>query len=203
MAFTRKYLKSITVGDKGLSDDQIDGIMDLHAEVVDGLKEELANAKKDAEKLADVQKELDGLKAKNGDDYKTKYEKEHSEFEAYKKSIAEKETAAQKTAAVKAYFESKGITGTNLDIAMRGAKEEIDGAELDNGNIKDTSKLDALVSGTYKGLIVTKGTQGVNTSTPPAGSGASATKTKEDIMKIKDTAERQKAIAENHELFGI
>lgn len=203
MAFTRKYLKSITVGDKGLSDDQIDGIMDLHAEVVDGLKEELANAKKDAEKLADVQKELDGLKANNGDDYKTKYEKEHSEFEAYKKSIAEKETAAQKTAAVKAYFESKGITGTNLDIAMRGAKEEIDGAELDNGNIKDTSKLDALISGTYKGLIVTKGTQGVSTSTPPAGSGASATKTKEDIMKIKDTAERQKAIAENHELFGI
>ena len=26
---------------------------------------------------------------------------------------------------------------------------------------------------------------------------------KADIMKIKDTSERQKAIAENHELFGI
>lgn len=201
--FTRKFLKTITVGDKGLSDDQIDAIIDLHAEVVNGLMEELKTAKAAAEKLPAVQKELDEAKANNGDTYKAKYEKEHSEFEAYKKSIAEKETAAQKTAAVKAYFESKGITGTNLDIAMRGAKEEIDGAELDNGNIKDTSKLDALISGTYKGLIVTKGTQGVNTPTPPAGSGASATKTKEDIMKIKDTAERQKAIAENHELFGI
>lgn len=203
MAFTRKYLKSITVGDKGLSDDQIDGIMDLHAEVVDGLKEELVNAKKDAEKLAAVQKELDEAKANNGDTYKTKYEKEHSEFEAFKKSVTEKETAAAKSAAVKAYFESKGIKGDNLDIAMRGAKEETDGVELEEGKIKDTSKLDALISGTYKGLVVTTETKGAKTPTPPAGSGASATKTKEDIMKIKDTAERQKAIAENHELFGI
>ena len=191
--FSRKAIKAM-----GIDEEKIDTLIDMHTEVVDGLKEELKTAKADAEKLGAVQKELDELKAKVSG-----YEKEHSEFEAYKKSIAEKETAAQKTAAVKAYFESKGITGTNLDIAMRGAKEEIDGAELDNGNIKDTSKLDALISGTYKGLIVTKGTQGVNTSTPPAGSGASATKTKEDIMKIKDTAERQKAIAENHELFGI
>lgn len=191
--FSRKAIKAM-----GIDEEKIDTLIDMHTEVVDGLKEELKTAKADAEKLGPVQKELDELKAKVSG-----YEKEHSEFEAYKKSIAEKETAAQKTAAVKAYFESKGITGTNLDIAMRGAKEEIDGAELDNGKIKDTSKLDALISGTYKGLIVTKGTQGVNTSTPPAGSGASATKTKEDIMKIKDTAERQKAIAENHELFGI
>lgn len=27
--------------------------------------------------------------------------------------------------------------------------------------------------------------------------------TKEEIMKIKDTTERQKAIADNHELFGF
>ena len=30
-----------------------------------------------------------------------------------------------------------------------------------------------------------------------------ATKTKDEIFAIKDTAERQKAIAENHELFGF
>ena len=29
------------------------------------------------------------------------------------------------------------------------------------------------------------------------------TKTKEEIYAIKDTAQRQKAIAENHELFGF
>lgn len=202
MALTRKYLKTIVVGDKGLSDDQIDGIIEMHTETVDGLKEELKTAKESADKLKEVQKELDDLKANNGDDYKTKYEKEHSDFEAYKKSIADKETAQAKSNAVKAYFESKGITGTNLDIAMRGATEEIGGVELADGKIKDTKTLDTLLSGTYKGLIVSKGNVGANTGNPPAGAGG-ATKTKEDIMKIKDTAERQKAIAENHELFGI
>jgi len=202
MALTRKYLKTIMVGDKGLSDDQIDGIIDMHTETVDGLKEELKTAKESADKLKEVQKELDNLKANNGDDYKKKYEKEHSEFEAYKKSITDKETAQAKANAVKTYFESKGITGTNLDIAMRGATEEIGGVELADGKIKDTKALDTLLSGTYKGLIVSKGSVGANTGNPPAGAGG-ATKTKEEILKIKDTAERQKAIAENHELFGI
>lgn len=202
MALTRKYLKTIMVGDKGLSDDQIDGIIDMHTETVDGLKEELKTAKESADKLKEVQKELDNLKANNGDDYKKKYEKEHNDFEAYKKSITDKETAQAKANAVKTYFESKGITGTNLDIAMRGATEEIGGVELADGKIKDTKALDTLLSGTYKGLIVSKGSVGANTGNPPAGAGG-ATKTKEEILKIKDTAERQKAIAENHELFGI
>ena len=39
------------------------------------------------------------------------------------------------------------------------------------------------------------------TKTPPAGSGQTLTKV--DIMKIKDTEERQKAIAANPQLFGI
>lgn len=202
MALTRKYLKTIMVGDKGLSDDQIDGIIDMHTETVDGLKEELKTAKESADKLKEVQKELDNLKANNGDDYKKKYEKEHNDFEAYKKSITDKETAQAKANAVKTYFESKGITGTNLDIAMRGATEEIGGVELADGKIKDTKTLDTLLSGTYKGLIVNRGNVGANTGNPPAGAGG-ATKTKEEILKIKDTAERQKAIAENHELFGI
>lgn len=40
-----------------------------------------------------------------------------------------------------------------------------------------------------------------STKTPPAG-GGSGTLSREDIMKIKDTAERQAMIAENIELFG-
>ena len=39
-------------------------------------------------------------------------------------------------------------------------------------------------------------------TTPPPGNGGK-TLTKDDIMKIKDTQERQKAIAENPALFGL
>lgn len=65
-----------------------------------------------------MQAELNALK---NDGYKSKYEKEHADFEAYKADISAKETKTAKTAAVRRYFEAKGITGKSLDIAMRGA----------------------------------------------------------------------------------
>ena len=97
-------------------------------------------------------------------------------------------------AAVKAYFESKNITGKNLEIALRGSRDEADAIELVDGKIKDTKALDALVSGTFAGLVVSQQKQGASPVTPPSG-GQPATMTRADIMKIKDTGERQKAWA--------
>ena len=91
MAMTRKSLKAM-----GLTDEQIDSIIEMHTETVDGLKDKLKAAEEKANKLDDVQKELDGLKANSGDDWKSKYEKEHSDFESYKKGVTEKETKAAK-----------------------------------------------------------------------------------------------------------
>ena len=198
MALTRKLLKSM-----GIEDEKIDQIIDAHTETVDGLKDKLKRAEEDAKGLEDVQKELDDLKAKSkdGDDYKSKYEKEKKAFEDYKKEIEGKETAAAKEKAARSYFEGKGITGANLEIAIRGSKEEISGLELDGEKIKDAKSLDALISGTYKGLVGTTQTSGANTGNPPGNGGSK--KTKEEIMKITNTAERQRAIAENHELFGF
>ena len=78
------------------------------------------------------------------------------------------ETKAAKEKAVKAYFEGKNITGANLDIAMRGCRDEIGAIELDGDKIKDTAALDALVNGTFAGLVVTKTVQGAQTANPPA-----------------------------------
>lgn len=198
MALTRKSLKAM-----GLTDEQVDSIVEMHTETVDGLKDKLKTAEEKASKLDDVQKELDGLKANSGDDWKSKYEKERNDFESYKKGITEKETKAAKEKAVKAYFEGKNITGANLDIAMRGCRDEIGAIELDGDKIKDTAALDALVSGTFAGLVVTKTVQGAQTANPPANNGGKNYKTKEEILAIKDRTERQNAIAENHEMFGF
>ena len=202
MALTRKSLKAM-----GLTDEQVDSIVEMHTETVDGLKDKLKTAEDKANKLDDVQKELDGLKANSGDDWKSKYEKEHTDFESYKKGITEKETKAAKEKAVKAYFEGKNITGANLDIAMRGCRDEIGAIELDGDKINDTAALDALVNGTFAGLVVTKTVQGAQTANPPANNGGSKL-TKADIFKKDDhgryvmsTSERQKALAENPELM--
>ena len=163
MALTRKSLKAM-----GLTDEQVDSIIEMHTDTVDGLKADISKYKGDAEKLPGVQKELDDLKAAGDGGYKEKFEKEHSDFENFKKTIEEKETKAAKESAAKAFFESKGITGNSLEIAMRGSSAEIAALDLDGEKIKDPSALDALVNGTFKALVSTTTTKGANIPNPPA-----------------------------------
>lgn len=199
MALTRKMLKGM-----GLTEEQADTIIEAHTETVDGLKERLKTAEDKAKTADDLQKELDGLKANSGPDYKAKYEKEHSDFEAFKSDVTAKETKAAKEKAARAYFEAKNITGNNLAIALRGAKDEISGIELDDkGGIKDSKALDALVDGEFASLVVKSSARGANTATPPGSKTGGGSMTKAEILAIKDTAQRQAAIAEHHELFGF
>ena len=163
MALTRKLLKGM-----GLTDEQVDTIIEAHTDTVDGLKADVSKYKSDAEKLAGVEKELNDLKAMGDGGYKDKYEKEHKAFEDYKADVTAKESKAAKEKAVRAYFESKNITGANLDLAMRGCGEEMAALEMDGDKIKDTKSLDALVDGTYKGLVSTTQTKGANPANPPA-----------------------------------
>lgn len=202
MAMTRKSLKAM-----GLTDEQIDSIIEMHTETVDGLKDKLKTAEEKAERLFTVEKELNTLKADKGDDYKAKYEAEKKAFAEYKADQTAKETKAAKEAAVKAYFEGKNITGANLAIAMRGARDEIAGIELDGTSIKDTAALDALVSGEFSGLVVTTTKQGAATATPPMNTGGSKM-TRADIYAKDEhgryklsASERQKALVENPELM--
>lgn len=203
MALTRKLLKGM-----GLTDEQVDTIIEAHTDTVDGLKADVSQYKTAAEKLSDVQKELDELKAKGDDGWKEKHDKLKGEFDKYKGDIEAKETKANKEKAVRAFYESKGITGKNLEIAMRGSRSEIDDIELDGDKIKDNSALDALVKGDFSGLVATTTTRGANTANPPANNGGDKL-TKADIYKKDDkgryvmsTAERQKALAENPNLMN-
>lgn len=193
MALTRKLLKGM-----GLTDEQVDTIIEAHTDTVDGLKADVTRYKADAEKLPTVQKELDDLKAAGDGGYKEKYEKEHKAFDDFKADITAKETKAAKEKAVKAYYESKNITGDNLTIALRGSGAEIDGVELDGEKIKDTKSLDALVDGTYKSLV---SKPAVRLDMGARLNGGGKPMTKDEIMKITDRTERRAAIAANMDLF--
>ncbi len=195
MALTRKLLKGM-----GLTDEQMDTIIEAHTDTVDGLKADVSKYKADAEKLPGVQKELDDLKAAGDGGYKEKYEKEHSAFEAFKTDITAKESKAAKEKAVRAYFESKNITGANLDLAMRGCGEEMAALELDGEKIKDTSSLDALVDGTYKGLVSTMQTKGANPATPPANTGGGGVTA--EAFKKMGYADRLKLKKESPEQYS-
>lgn len=196
MSLKRETLKAM-----GLNEEQITSIIEGHTETVDGLKEQIKALK---EKYADydtIKKERDDLKG--GKDYKAEAEKIKGEFEAYKKSVTEKETAAAKNKAVRAYFESKGIKGANLEIAMRGAKDEISAVELDGDKIKDAKSLDDLIGGDFKALVVKEGTKGADPVNPPAG-GGSVLKSRAEIY-AKDEKGRYKmdAIQRQQELAKL
>lgn len=167
MALTRSLLKAL-----GLNDEQISSIIEAHTDTITGLKDSLKAAEEKAKRFDDVEKELNELKSKGTEDYKAKYEAEHTAFESYKSDVTAKAEKAAKEKAVSTYYESKNITGKNLSIAMRGSKAEIDGIELDeSGKIKDTSALDTLISGDYAGLVAKIETKGADTPTPPKGTG--------------------------------
>lgn len=196
MAFTRRFLKGM-----GLTDEQVDTVIEAHTETVDALKEQRDSYKEAAEKLPALQKELDEAKKNANDGYKEKYEKEHADFEKYKSGVTAKEAQAAKESAARAYFKSKGIPDSAMAMAVRGAKAEIEALELDGSNIKDAKGLDELLGGDYKALIGSRDTSGTSTPNPAGNSGGTRTKAeiyaKDDKGRYKlSTAERQEALAQ-------
>ena len=198
MGFSRKMLKAM-----GIEEEKIEQIIDAHSETVDALKAERDGFKEDAAKLAAVQKELDALKAKGDDGYKAKYEAEKAAHDALKADIAAKETKKAKTDAYRELLKGANIDEKRIATILRAEAPTIDKIELDaDGKIKNAEQYTQSIKSDWADFIVTQSAKGTNTATPPAHGGAASTKTKEDILKIKDAGERQKAIAENPTLFG-
>lgn len=202
MALTRKFLKAL-----GIEDEKIDQIIEEHTAVADRMNGEIEKYKADAGNLGGLQKELEDTKAQlaaaKDDGWKDKHDKVKKEFDDYKANIDAKETKAAKEAAARAYYESKGITGKALDIAIRGSGAEIEALELAEGEIKDSAALEALIKGDFAALVGQTKTQGANTATPPANTGG-GNLTKADIYKkdekgryVMSASERQKALIEN------
>lgn len=193
MAFTREFIRR-AAKESGV---------EIPKELEDALVNEHLAAR-DAFSEGKVKEALEQNKAdpapkiKDTDEYKAL----KKEFDDYKAEIGKKAIKAAKEKAVRAYYESKGITGKSLDIAIRGSSEEINALEMDGDKIKDASALDELVKGTFSGLVSTTTVRGADTATPPGNTGGSMTKA--DIYKKDDhgryvmsAAERQKALMEN------
>lgn len=207
MALTRKALSAM-----GIESDKIDSIINMHTEVTDDLKgqietleNEVKGFKANTEKYAATQKELDELKAQVQADAKERegkdYDKLKEEFENYKAEQANKAIHVSKETAYRDILKDAGIPEKHFAKILKYS--DIDSIELDDkGKIKDSKDLLKAIKEEWSDHIETSGTTGANTATPPANTGGSG-KTKEEIMAIKDTAERQQAMIENAELFGL
>ena len=193
MSLTRKMLKGM-----GLTEEQVDSIIEEHTSVTDALKEQAQKYKADAEKLSAVQKELDDLKA-GGDDWEDKYNAEHKAFEDYKKDIESKAELSKTKDAYKALLKSQDISEKRIDTILKLT----DFSEIKltkEGKIANEEKVIDKIKEDWSDLIATRSESGASVDTPPKSGKAYASK--DEIMKIRDASERQKAISENLELFG-
>ena len=193
MALTRKLLSAL-----GIEADKIEQIIDAHTETVDGLKKQIEQYKSDAEKLPEVQAALDRAKeaAKDGGDY----DKLKKEFDDYKAEVEGKATLEAKKAALSKIAKDAGLSEAGIAKALKYS--DLSKIELDEkGEAKDSKALLKGLKEEWPEYIQTKSTKGADTATPPGGEKGGSYGSKDEIMKIKDSVERQKAIAANIELF--
>lgn len=201
-SFSRKWLDGILENEDTSPKEKAQAIMEGHLTITEGLKEERDTLKQQAEdegkKAADLQKQLDGING--GEDFKAKYEKEHEAFENFKKQAASDAQAAKVKAAYRKLLADEGISEKRLDAILKVT--DISKLKLDaDGNLEGVDELKKAIGEEWGDFKVTISEKGAKVDNPPKT--GKATKTKEEIMAIKDTAERQAAIAENHEAFGF
>jgi len=200
MALSRKFLKAM-----GIEDEKIDEIISAHTETVDALKEQRDQYKEDAEKLPDVQKELNKAKAaaenNDNDEWEKKYTKVKKDFDEYKANIQnEKEMAAKKSAleeVAKDFLSENGVAK-----AIKYA--DWDAYEVDDkGKLVDAKKHIKDLKEEWADYVLKEDTKGADTKKPPTGGGGGKMMKMADVYKkdergryVMDATERQEAIAQ-------
>lgn len=198
MALTRKFLTAL-----GIEDEKIDEIISAHTDTVNALKEQRDKYKEDAEKLPEVTKERDDLKKQADSQGENPFEKKYNdlktEYDDYKGKVEAENIKREKSKAYKKLLKENGFGEKYIDSMEKVADYEK--IELEDGKIKDADKLVDSLKEEFSAFVVENVQKGADTPTPPNNVGGR--KTKEEIMAIKDTAERQAAMLENADLFGI
>lgn len=195
MALERKSLKAM-----GLTEEQIDAIIDGHLDTVNGLKDKVKALEEDLKGLPQLKKQLEDAQAGQSDDWRRRHDAVKKQFDDYKAEIAGREEAAKLKSAYKQLLKDEHIDPRRIDVIMRATSFE--GKKLDkDGKLENEDALKADIRKDWADFVQTSGQVGANVPTPPVNTGKRMTV--EEIDKIEDAGERQRAIAENHELFGF
>ena len=196
MAFTIKQIKKI-LSDNGMSVENLESaaseICGKHTADMDALKEERDGYKADAEKLADVQAELEAVKAQSNDGYKEKYEHERDEHKKFREKVEKERDRAEKKAQYTEILKDAGISANRIEKVLKYTN--LDKMELDDdGKLADRKTLIKEVKAEWPEYIEKESTKGADTPTPPDGNHSERTGTS---RAAQIWAERQK------QLYGI
>lgn len=194
MALTRSMLKAM-----GIEDEKSDQIIEAHTETVDALKKQRDEALEKAEKVPDLERQIGELKAAQPtDDWEGKYSELLKEFEGYKTQMANEQAEREKAQLYRAMLREAGIDEKRIDPIMKVT--DLAKISVSDGAISDAEAVMQAITDEWGGFIAQTSVQGASVEEPPSNVGTKMTR--DEIMGIKDTRERQQAIAENLDQFN-
>lgn len=186
MSLTRKMLKAMAI-----EDEKIDQIIEAHTETTESLKAERDKYKESAEKVSDLQSQLEKaneqIKAAGDDGYKAKYEAIKEEFEGFKKDIETQKTEKMKSEAYKQLLKDAGVSEKRIATVLKVS--DLSAIEIDKeGKIKDADKLTDSIKTEWSDFIQTQEQQGADVPNPPSSNGGGVdlgTLSMEDYIKAR------------------
>ena len=189
----KRMLEIITDEDKS-PEEKANLILGEHQLVLSEIKEERDKLKEQAEKMPELQKQLEKLTGEAQE-----FAKEKKSFEDYKSKIEQNERLSKVKSAYDQLLKNEGYSEKWRERIIESANfSEMKLGE--DGKLADEKALRDAVNNKWGDVKTIVTTQGAKVDNPPQNGNGKMSK--EDILKIKDTSERQKAIAENLQLFG-
>ena len=172
MALTRAMLKGM-----GLTEEQVSAIIEEHTNVTSALKDQIKEYKADAEKLPEVQKELDDMKKDtSASDWEKKYNGEHSAFEQYKTEVTNKEKSEKVKLAYRKLLSECKVGDKHLDSIMRVT--DFSNMKIgEDGTLDGVDALKEKIGSDWSGFISTKETKGADVDNPPEDNNPDSKKT--------------------------
>ena len=159
MAFARSFLESV-----GLTKEQVSAVMEEHVAVTDGLKKDRDTYKAEAEKVPDLEEKVKAQA--DNEDYKTKYEQEHTAFESYKAKVAQEAESAKVSAAYRKLLTEEKISEKRLDAILRVT--DLSAMKLTkDGKLEGEAKLRESIKTDWAEFITKKEERGAGVDNPP------------------------------------
>ena len=176
MSFKREEIREIL--GEAYTDDIAGKLISLHRTVVDPIKDQLDDAKRDAtkykaeaDKVPDLQQKVKDLEG--GEDWKAKYEKEKSDHQAYRDQVAQEATAAKVKAAYKKLLTEEKISEKTLE-AILNATDYSKMKLKDDGTLDGIEDLKKDIDTKWGGFKVSTRQRGEKVDNPPAGDNGGA-----------------------------
>jgi len=169
MAFTRAEIRNI-LGD-ARTDEIENKLVALHLSAIDPLKDEREALKQErdklketADKVPELEKQLNELR--NGEDFKAKYEKEHTDFETYKAQIAKDAETEKIKAAYRKLLNDEHISEKRLDAIVKVT--DFANMKLDkDGNLENIDDLKKAIDSDWGEFRVVTRQRNARVETPP------------------------------------